>query len=224
MASPTAVEYATQLFQKQWVATVPSHPTLKFFRPTVEQVDLVIASLANPENYEHEPSFKPWDESMKAGYKERFTKRTQSSNTSFEQLVVLVACEGKIIGCGGIGKLPDTGHHNVGIALAKEARGKGIGKVNMQVLAQIGLEYAEVLEAGTMKSNTPMRALMRSLGIDEREEEKRLPNGDLVAELLYDIKREDWKWIGMKLDFDTKSVALLEDEIAGAIEKKISSD
>jgi hypothetical protein len=73
----------------------------------------------------------------------------------------------------------------------------------MQLLLRLSNEVdVDVIEAGTMKENTEMRALARSVGLVETDEVKVIEGKGIVAELLFkDIERERWRGLEMVVDF-----------------------
>lgn len=91
---------------------------------------------------------------------------------------------------------------NLGIKLSPEVRGKGLGKVFMSVLLRLSNEVeVDVVEAGTMKFNTSMRASARSVGLVETLEVK-VVDGEVVADCMFkDIERERWRGLDMVVEF-----------------------
>ena len=52
-----------------------------------------------------------------------------------------------------------------------------------------------------MKANAPMRGIMSSLGIEEIEKIVDIPGRGVVAEIEWELKREEWKTIDMNVEF-----------------------
>jgi len=73
----------------------------------------------------------------------------------------------------------------------------------MQVLLRLSNEVdADIIEAGTMKYNTSMRALAKSVGLVETDEIKEIPGRGVVADLLFkNIEREKWRDLDMVVEF-----------------------
>lgn len=92
---------------------------------------------------------------------------------------------------------------NIGTILEEEGRGHGVGRVLMELLLRLSNELnVDSVEAGTMKGNAAMRRLMRSLGIEEMEEEKIMPGNRKVAEIMFkDIDRERWRGFEFMVGF-----------------------
>ena len=62
---------------------------------------------------------------------------------------------------------------------SEKARGKDLGKFSTQVFFQLGQWIdVEKLEARTLKANIPMQGVMRSLGIEGRDEVTVAPGRD----------------------------------------------
>lgn len=92
---------------------------------------------------------------------------------------------------------------NIGTILEEEARGHGVGRVLMELLLRLSNELdVGAVEVATMKGNSPMRGLMRSLGIGETEAERILPGNKKVADVMFkDIDRKRWKDFEFELEF-----------------------
>jgi GNAT superfamily N-acetyltransferase len=97
--------------------------------------------------------------------------------------------------------LSDPPRASVGLVLNPEGRGKGLGKLTVQVLSQLCWSMGLRASMGTMNSNAPMRGVMRSLGAEERVEITELPGRGIVAELAYTVNEGDWEEIGMNVAF-----------------------
>lgn len=70
------------------------------------------------------------------------------------------------------------------------------------MLAQICFQVGLGAVSGTMKVNAPMRGVMKSLGVAEKEEITDLPGRGIVSELAYSIEQDKWIDIGMNVDFE----------------------
>lgn len=197
----------TRFFTDSWVITLPSHPHLRFERLTAANLDESIAVRAAPINntsitYPGEDIV--WNEERIAGEKERMLKRFETAKTEYTSLEVLVLIDGQIVGQGGIHPVPHVADmSNVGIQLLESARGKGVGKALMTLLLRLTNELpVGNVHAGTMKANTAMRALGKSLGLKETEEVFEVPGVGVVAEIVYnDIVKTEWRDLEMKVEF-----------------------
>ena len=141
-----------------------------------------------------------YDEADIAKWQAESEARYHESNIKFDALGVLVEFEGKVVGFGDIWSTL-TGSASIGILLNEAVRGRGIGKIAMSVLIQIGFEFPIPISAGTMKTNVAMRALMKSLRVPEEEKLVTAPGRGVLAEVVYSIQREDWKVLEMKVEF-----------------------
>jgi RimJ/RimL family protein N-acetyltransferase len=134
-------------------------------------------------------------------------KMYADSRTRHHALDVFVSLEGKFVGWGGVFEItaPDEKPTvaNIGIRLSPEVRGKGLGKILMQVLLRLSNEVnADIVEAGTMKHNSSMRALAKSVGLAETDEIKEIPGQGFVAEIRFkNIEKEKWRDLDMVVDF-----------------------
>lgn len=141
---------------------------------------------------------------------ERMERMYAESRTRHHALDVFVSLEGKFVGWGGVFEITPPGERpsiaNIGIRLSPEVRGKRLGKTLLQVLLRLSNELdIDVIEAGTMKHNTPMRAVAKSVGLVETEEIKELPGQGVVAEILFkDIEREKWRDLDMVVEFEDR--------------------
>ncbi len=134
-------------------------------------------------------------------------KMYAESSIRHHALDVFVSLEGKFVGWGGVFEItpPDEKPSvaNIGIRLSPEVRGRGLGKALMQVLLRLSNEVdLDIIEAGTMKYNTSMRALAKSVGLVETDEIKEIPGQGVVAELMFkNIEREKWRDLDMVVEF-----------------------
>jgi RimJ/RimL family protein N-acetyltransferase len=202
-----------RFFTKDWIITLPSRPepNLKFIRLTpVETAAFVrfaegAVSPPAPKSTEA-PSAEPQAPPAPIPG-ERMQKMYAESRIRHHALDVFVSLEGKFVGWGGVFEItaPDEKPSvaNIGIKLSPEVQGKGLGKVLMQVLLRLSNEVdADIIEAGTMKYNTSMRAMAKSVGLVETNEIKEIPGKGVVADLLFkNIEREKWRDLDMVVEF-----------------------
>ncbi|EHK21822.1 uncharacterized protein TRIVIDRAFT_191904 [Trichoderma virens Gv29-8] len=195
-----------RFFTKDWTITLPFHPepNLKFIRLTPAETAAFVrfaegaVSPPNPTSTEAPPPLVPG---------ERMQKMYAESRTRHHALDVFMSLEGKFVGWGGVFEITAPNEKpsvaNIGIRLSPEVRGKGLGKVLMQVLLRLSNEVdADIIEAGTMKYNTSMRAMAKSVGLVETDEIKEIPGQGVVAELLFkNIEREKWRDLDMVVEF-----------------------
>ncbi|KAG0650332.1 hypothetical protein D0Z07_3235 [Hyphodiscus hymeniophilus] len=201
MESSTEQDARSKFFTQSWTVTLPSHPGLKFFRITPSYFDQWLPLVMDPANNElQDTAGKVWDNAAQAEWRGRAQKRYDDLNIAHNGLDILVELNGKLIGYGDIYAFNPT-EASVGIILNKEARGRGIGKLGIQVFTQLGFELGLEINTGTMKANGPMRGIMKSLGIEEIEKVVEIPGRGVVAEIEWELKREDWKSIDMKIEF-----------------------
>jgi RimJ/RimL family protein N-acetyltransferase len=202
-----------RFFTKDWTITLPSRPepNLKFIRLTPAETAAFVRFAAgavgppapkSTEDLSAEPQTPP---ASLPG--ERMQKMYAESPTRHHALDVFVSSEGKFVGWGGVFEItaPDEKPSiaNIGIKLSPEVRGKGLGKLLMQVLLRLSNEVdADIIEAGTMKYNTSMRAMAKSVGLVETDEIKEIPGQGVVADLLFkNIEREKWRDLDMVVEF-----------------------
>jgi RimJ/RimL family protein N-acetyltransferase len=201
MSSSTGTEAPTKFsdfFSLEWVLTVPNRPSVRYFRATPAHFDIWFALATNPENNEEQDTKgKVYDEAAIAEWKNDKENSFIKANKEYHALEVLIEFDGQVIGYGGIWVLKE-GLANIGIVLNKDARGLGLGKLSVTVLAQICFDCGMSPTAGTMKSNQAMRAVMASVGAAEKEQIVDIPGRGIVAELGYSIERETWKDIDIK--------------------------
>ncbi|KAL7896181.1 acyl-CoA N-acyltransferase [Trichoderma sp. SZMC 28014] len=202
-----------RFFTKDWIITLPSHPepNLKFIRLTPAETPEFI-------RFAQQAVIPPAPKSTEAPLAEpqappvvipgeRMERMYAESRTRHHALDVFVSLEGKFVGWGGVFEImgPDEKPSvaNIGIRLSPEVRGKGLGKTLMQVMLRLSNELdINVIEAGTMKHNTSMRAVAKSIGLVETEEIKELPGQGVVADILFkDIERENWRDLDMVVEF-----------------------
>ncbi|PQE09659.1 hypothetical protein CJF31_00011224 [Rutstroemia sp. NJR-2017a BVV2] len=202
-----------RFFTKDWTITIPCcpEPNLKFIRLTPSETAAFVrfAEAAvippDPKSTEDSPDEPQAPPALIPG--ERMEKMYAESRTRHHALDVFISLEGKFVGWGGVFEItaPDEKPSvaNIGIRLSPEVRGKGLGKTLMQVLLRLSNEVnADIIEAGTMKYNTSMRAMARSVGLVETDEIKKIPGQGVVAEVLFkNIERENWRDLDMVVEF-----------------------
>ncbi|KAL3420498.1 hypothetical protein PVAG01_06943 [Phlyctema vagabunda] len=192
-----------RLFSEDWTLTVPSHPGLEFVRLTPSYREIYYAFVANPENTLHlNGPDSQGDEEQLAAARKRQVDRYAASTTKRNTIELLVLLDGKAVGRGGIVEIaPNLA--NIGIQLGREAQGRGLGRVTMQVLLRMSNEVeVDVIEAGTMKTNKAMRGLAASLGLQETDEQKIVPGRGVVAEVMYkNISVAKWKHYEVNIEF-----------------------
>jgi RimJ/RimL family protein N-acetyltransferase len=195
----------TRFFTEAWAITVPSHPNVKFIHLTPEHHDEYIKLDSNPLNRPFsDPLDKIWTEERKQEVKRRLRERYILSKTKYRALDLLVQVNGKSVGGGGVYEIPDVvaGLANVGLLLEESVRGMGLGKAMFQVLLRLSNELdIDVVGAGTMKANKPMRALAASLGLEEKEEIVKVPGRGVLAELIYITDQTKWKDFKINVEF-----------------------
>jgi RimJ/RimL family protein N-acetyltransferase len=204
MLSTAEANENTKFFTHHWTITIPAHPSLKYIHTTVTHLDEWLVLVSDPANnpYDETARTQIWDMTAIEEWKISTTQKYIDSQSKFNALNMLIQFNGQLVGGGNFFLLP-TGEVNLGLMLTKDARGKGIGKLSMQVLIQLAHNMGiERLEAGTMKANQPMRALMASLKIPGRDEIKKAPGRGVLAEILYTIpKTVDWEDIDLHVEF-----------------------
>jgi RimJ/RimL family protein N-acetyltransferase len=202
-----------RFFTKDWTITLPSRPepNLKFIRLTPAETAAFVhfaegaVSPPAPKSTEAPPAEPQAPPALIPG--ERMQKMYAESRTRHHALDVFISLEGKFVGWGGVFEItaPDEKPSvaNIGIKLSPEVRGKGLGKMLMQVLLRLSNEVdADIIEAGTMEYNTSMRAMAKSVGLVETDEIKEIPGQGVVAELLFkNIEREKWRDLDMVVEF-----------------------
>ncbi|KAM0259208.1 hypothetical protein ACHAQJ_003413 [Trichoderma viride] len=208
-----------RFFTKDWTITLPSRPepSLKFIRLTPADTAAFVrfaegAVIPPAPKSTETPLAEPRAPSGPVPG-ERMQKMYAESRTRHHALDLFLSLEGKFVGYGGVYQItpPDEKPSvaNVAIRLSPEIRGKGLGKVLMQVLLRLSNEVdADIIEAGTMKHNTSMRALAKSVGLAETDEIKELPGKGVVAEILFkNIEREKWRDLDMVVEFKDQVVS-----------------
>ncbi|KAL7910233.1 hypothetical protein GGI35DRAFT_360356 [Trichoderma velutinum] len=208
-----------RFFTKDWIITLPSRPepTLRFIRLTpTETAEFVrfaekVVIPSAPKSTEAPPTEPQAPSASIPG--ERMEKMYVESRTRHHALDVFMSLEGKFVGWGAIYQITPPGEKpsvaNVAIRLSPEIQGKGLGKVLLQVLLRLSNEVeVDIIEAGTMKYNIPMRRLAKSVGLVETEEIKELPGRGVVADLLFkNIEREKWRDLDMVVEFKDQVVS-----------------
>ena len=208
-----------RFFTKDWTVTLPSRPepNLKFVRLTPAKTAAFVrfaegaVSPQAPKSTEASPAEPQAPSAPIPG--ERMQKMYVESRTRHHALDVYISLEGKFVGWGGVFEItaPDEKPSvaNIGIRLSPEVRGKGLGKTLMQVLLRLSNEVdVDIIEAGTMKYNTSMRAMAKSVGLVETDEIKEIPGQGVVADLLFkNIEREKWRDLDMVVEY--------KDQVAG---------
>ncbi|KAL6910238.1 hypothetical protein GGI43DRAFT_389678 [Trichoderma evansii] len=195
-----------RFFTKDWTITLPSRPepNLRFVRltpaETAEFVRFAQGAVPPPAptSTEAPPVVIPGA---------RMRKMYAESRIRHHALDVFVSLEGKFVGWGAVFQItpPDEKPSvaNIGIRLSPEVRGTGLGKALLQVLLRLSNEVeVDIIEAGTMKHNTSMRALAKSIGLVETDEIKETPEEGVVADILFkNIEREKWRDLDMVVEF-----------------------
>ncbi|TGO15758.1 hypothetical protein BTUL_0036g00490 [Botrytis tulipae] len=197
---------SSKLFTEDWIITIPSHPHLRFIRLIPSRYDHLVRIFSNPLNDPNNrtPDDTSWKESDSHDLIKTYTQRFSTSKTSHNALALLVEENGIIVGIGLVNELEHQPRFaNIGTILEEAGRGHGVGKVLMELLLRLSCEMnVDVVEAGTMKKNAAMRGLMRSLGIEEVEEEKIMPGNRKVAEIMFkDIERQRWRDFEIQVEF-----------------------
>ena len=195
-------------YTHEWTVTLPSQTSLKYQHSTPKYFDARLAIDIDPEThaghqFDKQLKEQIWDEAAIAEFKARKVGQYTDALTKFNALQLLVELDGQIVGYAGFHTLPD-GIVNLGMVLKRGARGRGIGKQSWKVLIQLAFNLGvERIEAGTMKDNVAMRALMRSLRFPEIDDIKIIPGRGVVAEVLWDIsgRRDVWEKIDLQTDF-----------------------
>ncbi|KAK4074503.1 uncharacterized protein Triagg1_5099 [Trichoderma aggressivum f. europaeum] len=206
-----------RFFTKDWIITLPSRPepNIKFIRLTPAETEAFIrfaekVVIPSALNTAEAPLAEPPAPAPVPG--ERMQRNYADSRTRHHALDVFMSLEGKFVGWGAIYQITPSGEKpsiaNVAIRLSPEIQGKGLGKVLMQVLLRLSNEVdVDIIEAGTMKYNIPMRALGKSVGLVEMEEAKELPGRGVVADILFkNIEREKWRDLDMVVEFKDQAV------------------
>ncbi|KAG4027668.1 hypothetical protein MFRU_028g00900 [Monilinia fructicola] len=197
---------SSKFFTEDWTVTLPSHPNLRFIRLIPSRYNHLVRILSNPLNdpNNRRPDDTSWQDSDSQNLTSIFTKRHLAAKMDHKALSLLVKEDGKMVGIGMIHELEHQPRvANIGTILEAEGRGHGVGKVLMELLLRLSNELdVDAVEAGTFKANAAMRGLMRSLGVEETDEEKIMPGNRKVAEVLFkDIARERWKDLEIGVEF-----------------------
>ncbi|QKX61864.1 uncharacterized protein TRUGW13939_09020 [Talaromyces rugulosus] len=192
-----------KFFTHDWSITIPGRPSVRYSHMSLSCLDEWLAMYTNPANRPHDKVLrsKVWNEAEMKELRATTIEKHTTAQTKFDGLNIMVMVDGQLVG-GGNYTLLSTGEVNIGLLFDESARGKGLGKLTMQVLIQLGRRMGiQRLEAGTMKSNQAMQALMASLNIPGRDEIKEIPIRGVVAEILWDIpETADWE-IDLQLEF-----------------------
>ncbi|KAJ8060599.1 hypothetical protein OCU04_010910 [Sclerotinia nivalis] len=199
---------SSKFFTENWTIAIPSHPNLRFIRLIPSRYDHLVRIFSNPLNEPHNPTpaSANWKESDTFDLRKTYTQRYSSAKTAHNALALLVEEKGKIVGIGLMHELKyQPGLANIGTILEEGARGHGVGKVLMELLLRLSNELdVDAVEVATMKGNSAMRGLMRSLGIGETDEERIKPgNGNRKVEdvMFKDIDRKRWKDFEFEVEF-----------------------
>ncbi|CRG89285.1 hypothetical protein PISL3812_06321 [Talaromyces islandicus] len=192
-----------KVFTHDWSITIPERPSVRYIHTPLSRLDEWLGMLTNPANRPHDATLrsKEWDQAAMEELRATTIKKHHRALTEFDGLSMMVLVDGQLVGGGNYSLLP-TGEVNLGMMFEESARGKGLGKLTMQVLIKLGQRLGiKRLEAGTMKSNQAMQALMARLNIPGRDEIKEAPGRGVVAEILYDIPETvEWE-IDLQLEF-----------------------
>jgi RimJ/RimL family protein N-acetyltransferase len=211
-----------RFFTHDWTITIPSYPnpTLKIIRATPADTPTFITLMsAFPGPLPKVPSTTTASPPAEPGQKpppitgEGLQKRYTESRTQHHAFDCFISIDDQIVGYGSVMQITPPNVKpslaNIGIMLKPEVRGKGIAKQFLKVLLRLSCEVqTDIIEAGTMKDNAPMRALAKSVGLVETEEIKTAPGGMVVAELLFkDIEREKWRDFPIVVEFKDQVVS-----------------
>ncbi|RDW60668.1 hypothetical protein BP6252_12051 [Coleophoma cylindrospora] len=210
-----------RFFTEAWSIELASAPHLKFHRMEPTNHTLLATWTKLLTNNSPGAGTPAGDEAALAAQAAQATltlsKRFNQAFTAHQALEVLVEVDGQAAGRGAVVQIQeDPPLANIGISLAPEARGRGVGKALMRVLLRLSNEVdVGIIQAGTMKENTAMRALARSLGLEETEEVKIAPGRGVVAEVLFkNIPRENWMGLEMDVSFLGRlEPVLIEEEV-----------
>ncbi|ESZ95887.1 hypothetical protein SBOR_3700 [Sclerotinia borealis F-4128] len=197
---------SSKFFTQDWTITIPTHPHLRFIRLIPSRYNHLICILSNPLNDPNNrlPTDTSWSPSDTSSLIQTFSTRYHASKTGHNALVLLIEEDAQII---GIGLMHEIEHQprlaNIGLILEEIGRSHGVGSITMQVLLRLSNELeVDKVEAGTMKGNVGMRRLMRGLGCQEVEEEKIMPGGRRVADVMFgDIERGRWRDLEIEVQF-----------------------
>ncbi|OBT68107.1 hypothetical protein VE03_01551 [Pseudogymnoascus sp. 23342-1-I1] len=200
------VNATPKLFTHHWAATLPSHPNLTL-RHAAPSIPTRLAIIRNPANRTHitsQPAL--WDDATVATWTAGQQTRFDKSTRDFDNLDVLVEVDGVVVGVSAIstmeGELKDGKRLlNVGVMLEEVARGKGVGKAVTGVMVEIALIMGGGVRVRTMKANAGMRGVMRGLGVEEKVEDVMIEGKGLVAEIVYEVKKEKWEGLQVFLEF-----------------------
>lgn len=191
MLPSTEANDNTKYFTHEWTITVPTRPGVKYVHLTPRYLDKLLALDMEPTNHPFDERYetKKWDEAAIDEFMKRKLGEFKATLTKFDKIDVLVEVDDDgLAGCVQIHQMAN-GANNIGMMFSEKSRGKGLGKLSMQVLIQLARNLGiGRLETGTMKNNVAMRKLMESLGIPEKEQVVRDSTGKfVVAEVLFPI-------------------------------------
>lgn len=193
-----------KMFTHHWSITISGRPSLRYVHTTLSNLDQWLEMLTTPSNGPQDESWrsKDWKRAEIKKLKATTTQKYIDALTKFNALNMMIEVDGQPVGGANYGLLP-TGGVNMGVILMENARGKGLGKLTMQVLIKLGHRMGiRRLQAGTMKSNQAMQAVMASLNIPGRDEIQESPGRGIVGEILYEIPETvDWEEIDLQLEF-----------------------
>lgn len=119
---------------------------------------------------------------------------------------VLVEVDGVVVGVGAIstmecGLKEEERLLNVGVMLEEGTRGKGVGKAVTGAMVEVAWMMGGRVGVRTMKANLGMRGVMRGLVVEERVEDVVMEGRGLVAEIVYEVDKEMWEGLGVRLEF-----------------------
>ncbi|CAD6448670.1 2fea7afe-b7bb-430c-b95b-96d077a3a01f [Sclerotinia trifoliorum] len=197
---------SSKFFTEDWTITIPTHPKLRFIRLIPTRYNHLVRIFSNPLNDPHNPASiaANWKESDTHDLIKTYTRRYTSAKTAHNALALLVEEKGTIVGIGLMHELKyEPGVANIGTILEEEARGHGVGKVLMELLLRLSNDLdVDAVEVATMKGNSAMRGLMRSLGVEETDKERIVPGDRKVAEVIFkDVDRKRWKDFEFEVEF-----------------------
>ncbi|KUJ07162.1 uncharacterized protein LY89DRAFT_702552 [Mollisia scopiformis] len=211
LSSPSAKKY----FLTPWTLTTPTHPALTFQRATPSHISHWLPLVTNPANNIHMDDVKSllWTPSDISAWKTRTITNYNKSLTTYHQLAVLIAENGKFVGYGDLWLL-ENGNFNVGVVLDVSVQGRGLGRLCTAVLVQLGFEVGEKgVEAGTMKVNGGFRGVMRSLGVVEEEKLVVAEGRGILAELSYTVDREKWRDVELDVVWGEGTLGRVDEEV-----------
>ncbi|KAH8698781.1 hypothetical protein BGW36DRAFT_460630 [Talaromyces proteolyticus] len=205
MISTTEANEHTKYFTHHWTITMPERRNLKFTHNTpASDLDTWFAMVFDPLNRPHDATLRDRarDPAAIDEYKASTIQKYADAITQFNRIDIGVEIDDELVGGGNLSLLPNGGV-NIGMQFNVGARGQGLGKLTMKMLIQLSRRIGlERLQAGTMKSNEPMRALMASLKIPERDEIQAVPGRGVVGEVLFEIPTNtEWQDLDLQVQF-----------------------